>query len=52
MNRSDAENGAKAQYPAVEALQDIASQLAQLMHILKEGEPDNGKEESSEQKSG
>ena len=51
VNQSDVENEAKAQYPAVEALQDIASQLAQLMCILKMGEPDKGKEEGSGKKS-
>ena len=34
-NLSDAEIGAKVNQPAVEALQDIASQLAKLMGILE-----------------
>lgn len=44
VNRPNAETGAKAHRPAVEALQDIASQLAQLMYILKVEKQDNGKE--------
>ena len=49
VNRSDVEIGSKESQPAVEALQDIASQLAQLMCILGMKELDNGKEQNNEQ---
>ena len=47
VNRSDVNIDSKARHPAVEALQDIASQLAQLMCILKMGELDSKKEEGN-----
>ena len=48
VHRSDVETESKGHHPAVEALQDVASQLAQLMCILKVEKIDNGKEEGNE----
>lgn len=47
VHRFDVEFESKGHHPYVGALQDIASQLAQLMCILRAGELNNGKEESS-----
>ena len=51
VNRSDVEIGSKAQHPTVESLQDIASQLAPLMCILKVESSDNGKGQNNEAES-
>lgn len=47
VNRYDVEIGSRAYQPAVEALQDIASQLAQLMCILGAEKLDNRKMEKN-----